>query len=236
VKSAQFRAPPAVIYDDKLSTMRLDGQLERVDTRFRGINRVAVSYTHGFNDLLGSLDAYDPGSVGGASRLGASGEFDKIAVQLRRLQRLTQFTSLVVRLEGQYSSDPLLSLEQFSLGGPDSVRAYPVAEVLAEKGGFASVELLVGAPGFATKPAFGGRTWGQVLQFSIFADYAKGQLNAPLVQSQESSVELAGVGGSIQLNVPGKVFARLDLATPLTEQEASNGRDPQYYLRFGMTF
>jgi hemolysin activation/secretion protein len=236
VKSAQFRSPPAVIYDDKLATMRLDGQLERIDTRFRGINRVAVSYTHGFNDLLGSLDAYDAAATTGASRLGASGEFDKIAVQLRRLQRLTQFTSLVIRLEGQYSNDPLLSLEQFSLGGPDSVRAYPVAEVLAEKGGFASMEFLVGAPGFATRPAFGGHTWGQVLQFSIFADYANGRLNAPLLPSQQGSVELAGVGGSVQLNVPGKVFARLDVATPLTEQKASNGRDPQYYMRFGMTF
>jgi hemolysin activation/secretion protein len=236
VKSAEFRAPPAVIYDDKLATARLDAQVERVDTRFRGVNRLAVSYTHGFNGVLGSLDKYDPNAVGGASRLGASGEFDKIAVQLRRLQRLTEFTSLVLRLEGQYTSDPLLSLEQFSLGGPDSVRAYPVAEVLAEKGGFASVELVAGAPGFARKPAFGGRTWGQVLQFSLFADYSHGRLNEPLLSAQDGSVELAGVGGSVQLNVPGKVFARLDVATPLTNAEPSNDRDPQYYLRFGMTF
>ena len=69
-----------------------------------------------------------------------------------------------------------------------------------------------------------------------FADYANGRLNAPLLPSQQGSVELAGVGGSVQLNVPGKVFARLDVATPLTEQKASNGRDPQYYMRFGMTF
>lgn len=236
VKRAEFRAPPVAIYDDKLTTARLEGQLERVDTRFQGVNRLAASYTHGFNGLLGALDAYDPNAAQAASRLGASGTFDKIAVQLRRLQRLTQYTSLVLRLEGQYSNDPLLSLEQFSLGGPDSVRAYPVAEVLAEKGGFASVELVAGAPGFASRPAFGGSTWGQVLQVSVFADYAKGELNDPLIGTQEGSVELAGVGGSLQFNVPGSVFARIDVATPLTSAEASNGRDPQYYLRFGMTF
>lgn len=236
VKSAEFRAPPSVIYDDKLTTARVDAQLERVDTRFRGVNRVAFSYTHGFNDLLGSLDAYDPNVLGGASRLGASGEFDKIALQLRRLQRVTQYTSVVLRLEGQYTSDPLVSLEQFSLGGPDSVRAYPVAEVLAEKGGFASIEVVLGPPGLANRPAFGGRTWGQMLQLSLFADYANGQLNGPLLGSQSESVELAGAGGALQFTIPGRVFARLDVATPLTGREPSNDRDPQYYFRFGMTF
>ena len=236
VKKAQFRAPPAVIYDDKLTTARLDAQFERVDTRFRGVNRLAVSYTHGFNDLFDSLDEYDPNVQSGASRLGASGAFDKVAIQLRRLQRLTQYTSLVLRLEGQYTDGPLVSLEQFSLGGPDSVRAYPVAEVLAEKGGFASLEIVAGAPGFADRPAFGGRTWGQVLQVSLFADYASGQLNKPLITAQEDKVDLSGAGASLQLNVPGRVFARLDVATPLSGNEPSNGRDPQYYFRFGMTF
>jgi hemolysin activation/secretion protein len=240
VKSAEFRAPPSTVYDDKLTTARLDAQWERIDTRFRGVNRASLSYTHGFNGLIGSLDAYDPNAsttaATRASRLGASGEFDKVAVQLQRLQRLTQYTSVVLRLEGQYTGDPVVSLEQFSLGGPDSVRAYPVAEVLAEKGGLASLELIVGAPGFAGRPAFGGHTWGQVLQFSLFADYATGAFNQPLLAAQERSVELSGVGGSVQLSVPGRIFTRLDVATPISNRDPSNGRDPQYYFRFGMTF
>src|SRR5262249_55504732 len=146
---------------DKLTTARLDAQWERIDTRFRGVNRVAFSYTHGFNDLFGSLAAYDPATVaaGGSTpnRLGASRAFDKVAIQVQRLQRLSQYSSLMLRLDGQYTSDPLVSLEQFSMGGPDSVRAYPVAEVLAEKGGVASLELIVGAPGFAKRPAFGNQ-------------------------------------------------------------------------------
>jgi hemolysin activation/secretion protein len=145
VKTAEFKAPPAAIYDDKLTTARVDVQWERVDTRFRGMNRLALSYTHGFKDLLGSLDDYDPTLLGGASRLGASGEFDKISLQIQRLQRLTQSTSILLRVDGQYSDDPLVSLEQFSLGGPNSVRAYSVSEVLAERGGVASLELILRA-------------------------------------------------------------------------------------------
>jgi hemolysin activation/secretion protein len=236
IKRAEFEAPPTAIFDDKLTTARLDMQWERIDTRFRGVNRVAFSYTRGFDDLLDSLGEYDPAAIGGASRLGASGAFDKISLQLQRLQRLTASTSIVLRLEGQYSQDPLVSLEQFSLGGPNSVRAYAVSEVLAEKGGVATLELISGAPGFANRPAFSGYTWGQMLQLSLFVDYAHGELNEPLLPGQEQSVNLSGAGVALQFTVPGRIFARLDVATPISDRPVGNGRDPQVYCRFGTSF
>jgi hemolysin activation/secretion protein len=239
VKKATFEAPPTVVFEDNLTTARLDAQWERIDTRFRGVNRIALSYTHGFNGVLGAMDAYDPANTTAnshVSRLGASGEFNKVSLQLQRLQRITQYTSVVLRVDGQFTNDPLVSLEQFSMGGPDSVRAYPVAEVLAEKGGVASLELITGAPGFANRPAFGNSTWGQVLQVSLFVDYANGKLNDPLVAAQTKSSRLAGAGIGLQFSLPGRVFSRLDVATPLTDRDPSNDRDPQYYFRFGMNF
>jgi len=235
IKRAAFAAPLAVIYEDKLATARLDGEWERIDTRFRGVNRVQFAYTHGFKDLAGSLGDYDPASAM-ASRLGASGKFDKVTLELRRLQRLTRNTSLLLRLEGQYSDDPLVSLEQFSLGGPTSVRAYAASEVLAESGGIVSAELMFPVPGLAGRPAFGGLTWGQLLQLSVFADYAYGELNPPLLPLQDASVELSGAGAAVQLSVPGRVFARLDVATPLGDEPPGNNRDPQVYFRFGAGF
>jgi hemolysin activation/secretion protein len=238
VKSATFDAPPTVLYDDKLTTARLDAQWEGVDTKFRGVDRVAFSYTHGFNNLLGALGAYDPSTAtdSRASRLGASGEFNKFTLEMQRLQRITEYTSLILRVDGQYSKDPLVSLEQFSMGGPDSVRAYSVAEVLAETGGVATLELSTGLPGLSNRHAFGNSTWGQALQFSTFVDYADGRLNAPVSSTQEAVTHLAGAGGSIQFNVPGRLFARLDLATPLTSRKPSDGRWLQYYFRVGTTF
>ena len=239
VKSATFDAPPAVIYDDKLTTARIDAQWEGIDTRFRGVDRAAFSYTHGFNDLLGSLGAYDPNNSladSRVSRLGASGQFNKFTLELQRLQRITQYTSLMLRVDGQYTKDPLVSLEQFSMGGPDSVRAYSVAEVLAEKGGIATLELSAGPPGLSSKKAFGNNTWGQMLQFSAFVDYADGRMNPPFASTEDNVVNLAGAGGSIQLTVPGHLVSRLDVATPLTGRVPSNGRHVQYYFRLGMTY
>ncbi len=82
----------------------------------------------------------------------------------------------------------------------------------------------------------GGYSWGQILQVSLYADYASGELNSPLVPTQDDRFDLAGAGFGVQLSLPGQVFARFDLATPLTDRDPTNGRDPQYYFRFGTTF
>ena len=75
-----------------------------------------------------------------------------------------------------------------------------------------------------------------MLQVSLFVDYASGKLNSPLVGSQVGSSHLAGAGVGLVFNLPGRIFSRLDVATPLTDREPSNDRDPQYYFRFGMNF
>jgi hemolysin activation/secretion protein len=95
---------------------------------------------------------------------------------------------------------------------------------------------MFGVPGAATLPAFSGYTWGQLLQLSLFGDYAKGRLNPPLLPTQDASVELAGVGGAVQLTVPKRVFARFEVATPLSDRRAANDRDPQVYFRLGASF
>lgn len=238
VKTATFDSPPAVIYDDKLTTARLDAQWERVDTRFHGVNTLMFSYTHGFNNLLGALGPYTAADAANShtSRLGASGEFNKFNLDIQRLQRLTRYTSLVLRVNTQYTKDPLVSLEQFSMGGPDSVRAYPVSAALAEKGGVASLEYVIGAPGFAARPGPGNRAWGDILQFSLFADYANGELNAPLTPGQVHDVSLSGAGGSVQFSLPGKFFARVDVSTPFSNHTPTNGHHPQGYFRLGTSF
>ena len=175
-----FRQLQADRFKDKLSTLTLDYDWNRIDTRFRGINQFTIAYSHGFKNVLGALDDYDTTTTVPASRFGASGDFDKVSLNVQRLQRIVGNVSFLLRINGQYSSDRLVSLEQVSIGGPDSVRAYPVAEALADKGGTATGELILGAPGFADKPAFGNRTWGQVLQISFFFDYGLGEINEPL--------------------------------------------------------
>lgn len=75
-----------------------------------------------------------------------NGSFTKLAGTVQRDQTLTYFQagqrlSLYAALRGQASNTNLPSVEQFSLGGPDSVRAYPVGEAQGDEGVIATAEL-----------------------------------------------------------------------------------------------
>jgi hemolysin activation/secretion protein len=233
-KDAQFEQQGAVTAHDVLSVGSLSFHWGQIGVRSQGITQLTVTYSHGFDNLFGSLTDYDSQTGVRASRLDAGGKFDKVVAQVQRFQRITQNNALLIRASGQYSDDILVSLEQFSIGGPDTVRAYPSAEFLGDTAGFASLEWVVNAPGFASRPAFWGHSWGQILQASVFVDYATGRLNRVL-SGEDDRIDLSGWGVALQLSVPGRFFTRVDVATPLSSQDPSNGRDPQYFFRLGFT-
>jgi len=66
-------------------------------------------------------------------RRGASGNFTVVRGDLAYRQSFGAW-GLMVRAEGQISSQPLVSSEQFSAGGFDSVRGYLESEALGDKG------------------------------------------------------------------------------------------------------
>ncbi len=224
-------------FEDNLSVGVIELGFDSIDTRFSGINQGSIRYSHGFDDFLGSMDEDgDVGESAGALRLNGngnrvSGRFDKVRLSLARLQGVTQNNSLLFRAEGQYAADSLSSLEQMGIGGPNSVRAYPVNEYLFDKAAFGSVEWIMNAPGFAGKPAFANRTWGEILQVSAYFDIAHGELNSPGQFEVQDDLSIHGAGGAVQLTLPGQFFARLDVATQTSgEDTIGNGRDPQYWL------
>jgi hemolysin activation/secretion protein len=245
-KNSTFESNGIDIYEDTLSVLRTWLDLSLVDQRFRGVNQLAFSYSHGFPEFLGSLGDYDQ-SIGGASREGASGEFDKLTFDLTRMQQLTKGSSLLLHVRGQYSKDPLLSLEQVSITGPDAVRAFQVTEragtgnfqnansALADWGVVTTLEWIFSLPGLSDNVAFGNRTWAQVLQFSLFADYGHGELNDVESTNVDTQFDASGWGGSIQFNVPNRAFMRIDVAKPFTNDNPDS-EDIQTYFRFGVHF
>jgi hemolysin activation/secretion protein len=245
-KTSSYESDGDELFEDTLSVLRTSFDMSYVDQRFRGVNQLAVSYSHGFKDLFGSLGDYVR-EEGGASREDATGQFDKIVLDMSRLQRLTKGSSLLLHVRGQYSPDPLVSLEQVSLTGPNAVRAFRVTEragtddfqnsdsALADWGVVTTLEWMFSFPGLADKPAFGNRTWGQVLQLSLFADYGHGELNDIESSAIDKEFDVGGWGGSIQFNIPDKVFMRVDVAQPFTNDNPDS-EDVQAYFRFGVHF
>lgn len=246
-KHAEVRddATDALVNRDKLTVASASLDADFVDARFHGVNHASAIFSKGFNNKLNAMDA-DGKTAGGifSSRQGgdgkyASGDFQKLAANYTRVQSLPFKSELLLRANTQYSKDMMVSLEQFSLGGPHSVRAYPVGEFQFDKGWFASAEWFLRAPFISEKDAFSGKKWGEVLRVSAFVDYAGGINNNPTAQEVTDGtdkVELSGAGLGLELNLPKAFFIKIEAATPISHYDASNRHNPQYWLSTGLQF
>lgn len=237
VKNADTEIPGVTLSEDNLAVASLAFDIFYASRKGRGFTVGSVGIDVGMPDRLGSMDGSGDGN---SSRIGGDGEraggsFEKFWFNLEYLRPFGPNNRLLVRLDGQYTDDILVSLEQYSIGGPRNVRAYTIAEALADTGASATLEWIINAPGFSDKPAFGSRTWGEIFQLSLYVDYAYGELNNPRI-TEEETVDYSGYGMGLQFNVPGTLYARVDVASPIGSRDAFNDRDPQYYFRMSYTF
>jgi len=92
---------------------------------------------------------------------------------------------LIVRLQGQWTDDKLLSLEQFSLGGAESVRGYRENELLLDRGLEGTVELRL--------PVLLNGAGESIVQFAPFFDFGGGSdVGEPT--PHPTTISSAGIG------------------------------------------
>ncbi len=243
---------------DVLAVASLEFKGDYIDTLLGGgINQGFLTFYHGFGNVLGSTQSDDLPGTGRRDLTGNSlgAGFNKVTFDVSRLQNITQNNSLIIHVSGQFSDDLLASLEQMSIGGPFSVRAYPQAEFLVDKGVFGSLEWVMNAPGFADKVAFENKTWGEIIQLSLFVEHGTGWIDESATEDQ---IEISGFGMGMQmflpantvagfanylgsklayewdLYFPGELALRLDVAAPLGSRDATNKEKPQIY--FNVTY
>jgi hemolysin activation/secretion protein len=223
---------------DKLSVLGINASLDHVDTRFKGINFATAQYTRGFNDIMGAMGSSAsasehragtrPSRQGGDGRF-AAGQFDKLFLTASRLQTVRPNTSLLVRAEYQWSNDLLVPLEQYSIGGPDNVRAYAPAESLQDSALFFSAEIIQNMPFITDVRAFGNRTWGELVQISMFYDHAVGRLNDPLDTDPDGYINFKGAGVQVRFTLPGMIESRVMGAWRVGGNDSENERHPQVW-------
>jgi hemolysin activation/secretion protein len=106
-----------------------------------GLNTFSVTYTDAKLKLGIETRAID------VTQFETEGNFSKVNVDARRVQRITAGLHGVVKYAGQSASKNLTSAEKMSVGGPYAVRAYPVGEGLADEAHVATAELRYTVPG-----------------------------------------------------------------------------------------
>lgn len=229
---------------DSLTVAALEVNFDNVDARFGGLNAAYLEISHGFNDFLGAMGK-NPATVQPSRQSGtgefAAGEFNKVFLSASRFQSLTPLWdklenhNLLLTFEAMWSPDLLVPLEQYSVGGPTNVRGYRPTEQLFDRALFASLEWIINAPFISDQPAFGNRTWGELMQFSIFYDWSTGQLNSSL-PTEKHSERFNAIGFALSFNNPKVFSSKITIATPVGSPRPENDKRPQYWVDLNFFF
>jgi hemolysin activation/secretion protein len=165
-------------------------------------------------------------NVAGSSK--ANGYYHILTPSLIRDQVLYEEWRLGVRLDGQWANQPLISNEQFGIGGLNGVRGYREGEVFADTGWRVTSEL-------KTPPHVVGTVYGRnplVVRGSIFMDYAEGYLLDP--NGRNDRIPLWGTGFGGVATIGPHWEGRLLFSWPLSATATTEAGQPRF--DFGLSF
>lgn len=205
--------------EDNIRALRAGLQAEFLDRIFGvAVNSVDLQISHG-------IDVFNASKENDANLTRAAGDpqFTKGNLRVQRLQRLTSSFNLVLEGRAQLSNNPLLSSEEFGLGGMGSVRGYDPSEIVGDDGIAGKAELQWNSASRETQ-IFGfidsGTVWNQ---------------DAPNSAAKRNSLTSTGLG--VRVDLPMEINAELVAAQPLNQDIQTQGeRDPQFFFSLSKTF
>ena len=198
------------LFNDQVRHLALGFDFDITDS-WSGINRINTTVTQGL-DVLG---ATEDGT--NRSRTDGEHEFTKINILASRVQDITDDIAIFAQVTGQATNDPLLTSEQFGIGGEGIGRAYDGAELLGDHGFAGIIELRYrGIPE--------GDSVVQSYEPYIFYDGGTAWLKNPGA-GEEKRESLTSTGVGTRFNLEDDYSGYLELSLPLTRDVASKGDD-----------
>ena len=152
------------------------------------------------------------------SRFGADGSFIYLRGDLSHTHDLPAGFQVFGKLQGQVSSQPLVSSEQFSGGGLGTARGYLEGEVPGDSAGFGSVELR--SPSLLSWLSEKAGEW----RIYAFADAGHLTIQNPL-PDQISNFDMASIGIGSRLRLLDHLNGSIDAGLPLISQSHTQARD-----------
>jgi hemolysin activation/secretion protein len=168
------------------------------------VTDLRLTYRRGVDALGATINASNSNSPFNSNPTGADGRFGLEQLQFIHVVRLNGIPQLahlndraqfIVRASGQFSQQPLLSLEKFTVGGVNTVRGDPENLLVRDDGVAGTLELQLPLAGY--QPAANPRD----LVFAPFLDYGRSwdKVNAnpgnPLLNTTDpDTIASAGLG------------------------------------------
>lgn len=181
---------------DQISKVRLGLNYEKKDSRAR--NFFSFHVHQGLGENLGGME--DEATLSSRSFALADNQFTKYTFDLTRVQHENSRLFHIARLSGQYSSDPLVSGEQWGIGGANSVRGHLQSTYLGDDGFTVSWETRIALP-FENYKRY---------QLVLFADHGTVKIKKPTT-GQEKTQRLSGAGLGFRVKMPDDMDLRFDL-------------------------
>ncbi len=133
---------------------------------------------------------------------------------------------VVLRSDLQFATTNLVPLEQFSVGGIQSVRGYRQDALLTDNGFFTSAEVRL--------PRYQARSVEGLLSVAPFLDFGVGW-NDNSDDNPEENV-LLGLGLGLQWQMGDELNARIDYGIPLTDVEDSGNTLQEDGVYFSLNY
>ncbi|MES1987608.1 MAG: ShlB/FhaC/HecB family hemolysin secretion/activation protein, partial [Pseudomonadota bacterium] len=149
--------------------------------------------------------------------------------ELKHTQKLPYDWSILAKLGGQVANGPLISAEQFAMGGVDSVRGYVESSVLGDNGIMTSFELHTPPLKKFIKSDF--VDFRELYAFS-FLDAARVSIYDPL-PGQTKTSDLLSVGLGVKLKTNRGIFTNLDYAHTLRDAGEVKSGDDRLHFKVG---
>ncbi|MGH1403965.1 MAG: ShlB/FhaC/HecB family hemolysin secretion/activation protein [Alphaproteobacteria bacterium] len=204
---------------DHIRSVRIGATAQFMDT-FAGVGLNAFDFqvSQGI-DIFGASDRGDSDLTRGRG----NPHYTKVNVQAQRLQRLLPSVNLLVAGQAQWAATPLLSSEEFGVGGTTFGRGYDASEIVGDDGVSGKVEL----------------QWNEPYNVQYVTDYQLyGFWDAGRVWNQDATTSagkrdsLASTGFGIRADILEDTQASLGVAFPLTRRvDTTNDNGPRYYFQ-----
>lgn len=168
------------------------------------------------------------------NRFGASRQMIYNRTSLAYNRDLAKGWQFFAKTTAQISDRPLISNEQLSAGGMDTVRGYLESEAIGDYG----VNSIVEVRTQSLTEYFSKTTWLKPIQEIrpfMFVDGASLHQHKPLAESPRS-VDLLSLGVGLNVNAFEKVNAVLDLSVPMIDGPSTRSGDERILFRLWTTF
>lgn len=184
--------------------------------------------------FLESLSSPRSGFQAVAGAPGAGGNYTTVNAGLVREQNLWGGWSALLNANGQWASAPLISNEQFALGGTGGVRGYEEAEIYGDTGWRLLFDLRAPAVNVGSFPTSDGEVPAE-LRCSVLMDYGQTSLiDRPTTENL--TFPEWGTGFGCLLTIGEHFDARLTMAWALQGTPTTKAGNAHAYFSIGAQF